>query len=149
MKVEFTSPLWCDDWESEGCWILLQDLTATVTNDDGTKVDLLAPAAFVTDFCTVPRMPLIYDIFGNIARKAGALHDRLYFEAKYPREWCDQVLRAAVFIQVYSTLIAQGVPSAEATEKANSKAEDMYIAVRILGGPHYGTKTLKLKPYAP
>ena|ERR1035437_8811028 len=133
MKLEFTGPLWADDFESEGCWVLLQDLPATVTQDDGTVIVITAPAAFITDFCTVPRMPLIYDLFGNIARKAGALHDFLYSQATHPRDWCDLVLKAA--------LIAQGV--------SEIKAYEMWLAVRVKGGPHYGTKTLRMRPCAP
>ena len=128
MRVEFTGPLWVDDWESEGAWVLLQDLTATITEDDGTVILECVRSAFVTDFCSVPRLPFVYDLFGNVARKAGALHDWHYQQASRPREWCDQVLKAA--------LIAQGV--GEATAAA------MHMAVRAFGGPYYG-KEIKMQ----
>ena len=128
MKVEFPGPLWVDDWEDQGAWVLLQDLTATVTEDDGTVMDLTVPSAFITDFCSIPRLPFVYDIFGNIARKSGALHDFLYQSATQPREWCDLVLRAALRVQ--------GVP--------DLTAESMYLAVRAFGGPHYG-KEIKMR----
>lgn len=110
--------------------MILQDLTATITDEDGTVTEIVVKSAFITDFCSVPRLPFIYDFMGNIARKAGALHDWLYKCAEHPRDWCDNVLKAA--------LIAQGV--------SEIKAEEMYMAVRLFGGSHYGTKALKMRP---
>ena len=123
MRVDFTSCLRVQDLAPESQWCLLESLDAIVTNDDGSTVSLSAPAAFVTDFCSVPRLPVVYAVVGNLGFKAGALHDHLYSEAKYPRLWCDQVLRAA--------LIACGLDE--------GRANAMYEAVRLFGASHYNS----------
>jgi len=123
MKVDFSSCLRVQDLEPDGQWCLLESLDAIVTNDDGTAVSLSVPPAFLTDFCSVPRLPILYELFGGVGRRAGALHDHLYSTAQYPRLWCDQVLRAA--------LIACGVDE--------GRAEAMYEAVRLFGASHYAS----------
>jgi hypothetical protein len=39
---------------------------------------LVVPAGFVTDFASVPRLPLVYWLFGNRARGPAVVHDFLY-----------------------------------------------------------------------
>lgn len=115
MKVEFTSPLRVQESEPEGTWILLEDLTATIRGDDGAPLDVVVPAGYITDFCSVPAP------FEKIANKAGALHDWLYTTANHPREWCDEVLKAAVIACGYSEITA----------------EAFYMAVRVGGASHF------------
>jgi hypothetical protein len=115
MKVEFKSPL--DAREiAEGKWKLLNPLKWTVTNDDGSTIDLEAPADFETDFCSVPPP------FEKIANKAGAAHDYAYKVHRKPRAWCDVMLRAAVIACGYS----------------DETAEAFYLAARAFGHSHYG-----------
>jgi hypothetical protein len=115
VKVAFKGNIQAEEI-SEGEWKLIAPLGATVTNDDGSVVELEAPAGFETDFCSIPK-PL-----EKIANRAGVIHDNLYSTATHPREWADEVLRAAV--------IACGYPAAI--------AEAFYIAVRFGGRSHYG-----------
>jgi len=83
---------------------------------------LVAPVGFKTDFASVPRMPVIWLLFGDTARKAAALHDYLYTAPhQTTREEADQVLReAAQFCGVGSF-----------------RANCLYLGVRIGGAPHW------------
>lgn len=116
MKVEFKSPLQVEDEQPESEWKLLTDLECVITQDDGTALDVVIPAGFLTDFASVP--PPIE----KLANRAGTLHDYLYRTAVYSREWCDQVLRAGVLACGYSDVVADAY----------------YAAVRLFGRTHYG-----------
>jgi hypothetical protein len=101
----------------------------------GKLIEIIIPAHFYTDFCSVPRIPFAYLLYGDIARRAGVLHDALYspwpqivardihtrevFEIT--REWADRVLEAAV--------VACHAPA--------WKAKMMYWGVRLKGGDYY------------
>src|ERR1035437_1028312 len=124
MKVEFKGPLRVQDLQPGPKWQVMEDMPVEVTNDDGTVVSVTVPANFMTDFCSIPRAPFIYQLYGGLANKSGALHDWLYQSAQYPRAWCDQVLRDAI--------IANGYP--------DSMAEAFYLAVRQFAQNHYGWK---------
>lgn len=125
MIVSFLSPLQVEDQQPENNWKLLSDFNVLVTEDDGSTKTFTVPAGFVTNFASVPRLPIIYDTFGDIAHKAATIHDYLYTTATEPREWCDQVFRAAAW----------------ATQVPINKAELMYLAVRKFGEAHYGIRT--------
>ena len=75
-----------------------------------------------SDFCSVPRVPLAYDMLGNRARKSGYIHDEIYRSHIVSREMADQVLR--------EMLLLDGVGHFEAME--------FYLAVRAFGGSHWG-----------
>lgn len=81
-----------------------------------------APIGFRTDFCSVPRVPIAYDLLGNRARKSGTIHDYLYTCHKTSREMADKILK--------EMLVLNGVDEFEANE--------FYLAVRAFGGSHWG-----------
>ncbi len=83
------------------------------------------PIGFCTDFCSVPRIPIAYELLGNRARKSGAVHDYLYNSHVVSRELADEVLR--------EMLILQGVSHFEAMQ--------FYLAVRAGGGSHWEKTT--------
>lgn len=80
-----------------------------------------APIGHRTDFCSVPRVPGVYDILGNRARRAGSIHDDLYGRGVVPREEADELLR--------EMLVLDGISECE--------AEQFYLAVRAFGASHY------------
>lgn len=105
--------------DESGMW----ELTAPLSFDSVVAGrTITAPAGHRTDFCSVPRVPLAYDMLANRARKAGTLHDRLYVTHELPREVADQVL--------YEMLLQDGVGEFEASE--------FKLAVRMFGGSHWG-----------
>lgn len=124
MKVEFVKPhdlLKVVDMQPANSWGLLEEIHAIITDDDGTVSDVLIPAGYVTDFASVPRVPILFEMFGGLANKAAALHDWLYTVHSRPREWCDSVLRAAML----------------ATGFSHFQAEAFYLGVRAVGGSHF------------
>ena len=82
---------------------------------------IIVPLGFVTDGCSVPRVPGVFLLAGDKAEEAGYLHDWLYTSQMFPREVADQVLREAVIAMGYSELLANS----------------MYEAVRLFGQSHW------------
>lgn len=74
-------------WEIHSEFIYQSDLLG---------VTLSVPAGFVTDFASVPRVPLIFDVLGDIAHEPAVIHDALYFSGKWDRKSCDDVLLEAM-----------------------------------------------------
>jgi len=105
---------------SQGMWELKNPL---VYQSDLIGNTIVIPAGFKTDFATVPRLPLFYDVLGNIARAAATVHDWMYYTQTYPRKTCDQVLSEAM----------------QASGIHRWKGGAFYIAVRLFGASHYGT----------
>ena len=82
---------------------------------------ITAPAGTQTDFCSVPRVPGVYDMLGNRARRAGTIHDYLYQSHLVDRATADAVLK--------EMLLENDVD--EVT------ADAFYLAVRCFGGSHW------------
>lgn len=93
------------------------------------------PAGFETDFASVPRLPIIYTIWGDRAHREAVLHDYLYrkgalildnrtgrvLSPQVPRDHADYLFREAMIGQGRSWGIYQ----------------PMYWAVRMGGGSSY------------
>lgn len=110
--------------DRDGLWELLAPLSF---KSDLVGKTITAPAGHRTDFCSVPRVPLAYDMLGNRARKSGAIHDWLYTSHELTREQADEVLR--------EMLVLNGVSPCE--------AEQFYLAVRMFGASHWGPEPAK------
>ena len=78
------------------------------------------PAGTITDFASVPRVPLAYLLAGDTARAAAVVHDYLY-TGIVEREVADDVFLEA--------MAASGVPA--------WRRYPMYLAVRACGGSRY------------
>lgn len=79
--------------------------------------EVAVPEGFVTDFASVPRLPLAYMLTGDTAHASAVVHD--YLVGKY--EW---VAAADVFREA---MTAEGVPA--------WRRWGMYWAVRLFGRP--------------
>lgn len=88
-------------------------------------VTFVVPVGFKTDFASVPRLPIVYEKFGNTGDKPATGHDYLYTIADRSREWCD-----AVF---HHGLLAIGMDEVS--------AQLMYDGVRLGGESHFGNKS--------
>ena len=109
------------DEEGRGDWRLTQPL---VYQSDWLKETLTVPVGFVTDFASVPRIPLVFDWLGDRGNLAATLHDWLY-TAPHPvadRATADRLLLEA--------LVAQGV--------GRLQALSLYVGVRVGGESHWG-----------
>lgn len=97
----------CDD----GLWMHLRPL---VFRSLALNRIVIAEMGSKTDFCSVPRFPLIYAKYGNRAHKAGAMHDAALAQGM------DRTHAAALFLEV---LHVEGIPEED--------CEAMWLAVRI------------------
>jgi hypothetical protein len=109
MKVAFLNRVTTTEF-SEGLHVLEKPFYFLIEEEGKPIVEVTVPAGFVTDFCSVPRIPFAYLLFGNIGNRAGVAHDALYspwnkirvvdqktqqFVAQ-DRAWADSVLGAAL-----------------------------------------------------
>jgi hypothetical protein len=78
---------------------------------------LVVPAGFITDYASVPRIPLAFLLFGGKAKRAAIVHDWLYSTRLYSREVCDAVFKEAM----------------EATEQGWFARNMMWAGVRVGG----------------
>jgi hypothetical protein len=81
------------------------------------------PKGFVTNFASVPRIPVVYELCGNTSSKAATLHDWLYSGHAVSRDVADRVFLEA----------------AKATSVPLLRRVAMYWGVRIFGASHYDT----------
>lgn len=52
--------------------------TPLIYRSDFLKKTISVPAGFQTDFASVPRLPIIYSLYGDRAHREAVLHDYLY-----------------------------------------------------------------------
>lgn len=64
------------------------------------------PTGFITDFASVPRLPLAYLLAGGKANAAAVIHDWLYSTHKVDRKTADAVFREAIVAEGYSRFTA-------------------------------------------
>ena len=80
--------------------------------------DVTVPAGFVTDFASVPRLPVAYLLTGDAAHAPAVIHDFLYGSPRRKRSVCD-----AVFLEAM-----------EAIGVAWWRRRLMWAGVRVFGG---------------
>lgn len=73
-------------------WQLLEDFTF---NDDVHGI-ITVPAGFSTDFASVPRIPVVFELVGDRGHAAATLHDYLYSTAMFSRHETDLILLRAL-----------------------------------------------------
>jgi hypothetical protein len=107
--------------EDGGAWTLTKPL---IYDSEILDRRITVPPGFETDFASVPRLPLVYLLYGgDVADEAAVIHDFLYSHGAglVPRDICDGVFREA--------MQAQGV--------AGWRRWPMWVGVRLFGGSHY------------
>lgn len=109
-----------DDAENEGrgSWRLDSPL---VYQSDVAKETFTVPAGFVTDFASVPRLPVAFLLAADSCHEAAALHDWLYTTHPVDRATADAILREASAVT--------GAPA--------WRAWLMWAGVRVFGGAHW------------
>jgi len=105
--------------QGRSTWKLLAPLAY---KSDTLSKTIVVPAGFVTDFASVPRLPLAFLVAGDCAHQAAVIHDWLYTVhaldgAEVSRAQADAVFREAIRVS------DQGAP-----------AWLMWAAVRVGGG---------------
>ena len=107
-----------DEKKGRARWQLLSDFryrSALVPEE------ITARCSFVSDFSSVPRLPLAYLLAGDTAHEAAVIHDWIYQTHIYPKEMADRIFLEAMG--------AMGVP--------RWRREIMYLAVKYRGGSSY------------
>jgi hypothetical protein len=86
----FLTPLRAE--KSGQYWTILQPL---IFESDLAQKVFIVPEGFVTDFASVPRLPLAFLLTGDSAHEAAVVHDFLYQRQEIPRQMADAVFEEA------------------------------------------------------
>lgn len=78
--------------DTRGTWQLL---TLLAYKSDVAKTTFVVPAGFITDFASVPRVPIAFLLAGDTAHEAAVVHDWLYTTHEVERSVADAVFREA------------------------------------------------------
>lgn len=115
-QVRFLSALVVTE-VTDQTWRLVEPLSFTV---DGAVY--VVEAGFISDFASVPRLPLAFLLFGDTAHRPACAHDWLYSgRAGVSRQFADDVLMAAM----------------RADGESWWRQQAMYRAVRLFGAKFY------------
>lgn len=106
--------------EEGGIW----QLVAPLSFESDTGYLITAPIGSITNFLSTPRIPFVFEALGDRCVKSGTLHDYAYTSKCLPRDEADSLLK--------EMLIAEGM--------SNFEAMSCYLAVRLYGESHYGTR---------
>jgi len=95
MPGEFISPHLSLDLmhESPDVWQLTEDFYYL---SEVLGYIVKVPKGFVTDFASVPRLPVIWWLFGGIAKRPAVVHDYMYSVSGISRKQADAVLKEAM-----------------------------------------------------
>ena len=80
-------------WIDDERFMLLADL---IYESDILGLQVIVPKGFITDFASVPRVPVIYFAFGDRAHHESVLHDALYKTGTVSRKMADAVFLEAM-----------------------------------------------------
>jgi hypothetical protein len=120
LKVEPASAFDGQEWRLLDKLIFVSDVAGRI----------VVPAGFVTNFASVPRIPLVYELCGNTSAKAATVHDYLYTTHAVPRDVADAVLREA----------------SAATDVPAWRRVVMWAGVRAFGWRNWGTAATDASP---
>lgn len=81
--------------EKEGRQLWRIDSTLLYTSDVA-KQAVIVPKGFITDFSSVPRLPLAYLLAGDTAHEAAVVHDYLYVSGTVSKKIADDVFLEAM-----------------------------------------------------
>lgn len=113
---------WLSDFDirqiDDTYFMLLQDLVY-YSERQGLKITV--PSGMVSDGPSVPRVPLLYWLFGHRGKRAAVIHDWLYRIAILPRKQCDEIF--------FEALLDSG--------KLFGTSYGMYSGVRVGGNSSY------------
>lgn len=95
MKSEFATSL-SGEWLDDGTFVLSKPLSYY---SELVCELIIVPAGFVTDFASVPRLPIVYMAFGDRAHHESVIHDYLYQTHKYSKAIADKVFLEAMKVR--------------------------------------------------
>ena len=98
------------------------ELLAPLIFESDEYGEIIVPKGFKTNFASVPRIPLVYAMFGNTSHKSATLHDFLYSKGT-------QFSRAAADALFIEAMKSRG--------QSKWRRYPMWWAVRAFGRWHY------------
>ena len=93
-----------------------KQLTSPLVYANAT-IQLYVPLGFITDYASVPRIPLLYTLFNGVANRPATLHDYMYSSSSISRTTADTLFLNAMCEE----------------NTVSWKAYAMYYAVRLFG----------------
>lgn len=96
MKSEFLNELLIKPTKKDGEWVLLEPLRYQSRIYKGV---IEVPAGFVTDFASVPRVPIAYTLFGDRAHRESVVHDFLYQKHLVGKAKADRIFLEAMKVR--------------------------------------------------
>lgn len=81
--------------DKRGTWKLLAPL---VYESDVAARTLTVPAGFITDFASVPRIPIAHLLAANCGHEAAVIHDWLYSTHQVTRAKADAIFEEALLV---------------------------------------------------
>jgi uncharacterized caspase-like protein len=79
--------------DGRGTWQLLNPFAY---KSEVAETVFVVPQGFITDFASVPRIPVAFLLTGDCAQEAAVIHDWLYTSHEVDRATADAVFREAV-----------------------------------------------------
>lgn len=125
-EAEFLDPLRVQ--HVEGPWWELTDSLRYWS--EYTQEEIVVPNGFVTDFASVPRLPVVYLLFGSIADRPAVVHDFCYRMKDFSRWVSDSVFLEAMEVDGYDSITAS----------------TMFTGVRLGGWYSYDDEEGRLDP---
>lgn len=120
MKSQFLNELEIKPTNHDGEWVLLSPLKYQSRIYGGI---IEVPKGFVTDFASVPRVPIAYAMFGDRAHREAVCHDFLYQKHLVGKAKADRIFLEAMKVRKKSAFVRWA----------------MYLGVMIGGGGAYKT----------
>lgn len=96
MQAKFLTGLECKLIHS-GWWRNTWELTQRLMYYSEIAGEVIVvPVGFQTDFASVPRVPIIWWLYGGIMQRPAVVHDWIYHTARYPRRKGDSIFRESI-----------------------------------------------------
>lgn len=86
-------------------------------------ISINVPKGFTTDFASVPRVPIVFELDGDIAQDCAVVHDYMYATGCVARNLADLLLEEMMRVRNFR----------------ESQIMSIYLAVRLFGEAHYTT----------
>ncbi len=128
------------DHEGRPIWELLSDLVY----ESAKYGRIVVPKGFCTNFASVPRLPVIFLVAGDIAHEMAALHDWLYTVHTIDGKPITRADADAIFLEAMGAETTIKAPYDKKVPALLSKL--MYQAVHIAGQSSWDADTLVPQP---
>lgn len=97
------------------------ELVSPLEYESKANGTFVVPVGFQTDFASVPKLPFVFEYFGDSGDACAVLHDYLYTQGSLPRKVCDSIYEEAMNESGINWV----------------KRKAMWLAVRLMGWRYY------------